>query len=194
MHDAPRPDRRQRHHRHADLPLAGAGQRRTDRAGHRPLRRRHPPVRDAHRRAAVPRRLADGDGVAHRDTPVPPLTDKRPDVPTVWSARSSARSRRPAGRCADADEMRAALADAVPAPWAAPSRPPRRRHRSSPAHASSRCRPRRPAAVAHPRSGAAPVPARPDHPADPGAARPGLVPALVGLVLSPCSARASCSR
>jgi serine/threonine protein kinase len=54
--------------------------------------------------------------LAHRDAPVPPLTDQRPDVPNrLVRTIERALEKDPARRFPDAESMRAALADAAPA-------------------------------------------------------------------------------
>jgi serine/threonine-protein kinase len=54
--------------------------------------------------------------IAHRDAPVPPLTEQRPDVPNrLVRVVERALEKDPARRFRDAESMRAALAEAVPA-------------------------------------------------------------------------------
>jgi serine/threonine-protein kinase len=62
--------------------------------------------------------------LAHRDAPVPPLAEQRPDVPNrLARVIERALEKDPADRFADAEAMRAALADAVPS-GAAPADEP----------------------------------------------------------------------
>ena len=124
--------------------------------------------------------------IAHRDAPVPPLADKRPDIPNrLVRTIERALEKDPANRFADADEMRAALADAVPAAVGTAAEPTT--ESTTPIVTSTRVLPVPAVSPSPPsrttRSGAAPVPARPDRRATRERRGRGLVPALVALVL-----------
>jgi hypothetical protein len=125
--------------------------------------------------------------LAHRDAPVPPLADKRPDVPNrLARAIERALEKNPADRFADADEMRAALADAVPVAVGAGAEPTT--ESTTPIVTSTRVLPVPQAAAPSPpsrttRAGGAAVPARPDGRPKGDQRSRRLVPGLIALVL-----------
>jgi serine/threonine-protein kinase len=125
--------------------------------------------------------------LAHRDAPVPPLVDKRPDVPNrLARAIERALEKDPTRRYHDADEMRAALDDAMAGTAGAGVEPTT--ESTTPVVTSTRILPAPASAPPAPpsrttRSGGAPVPGHPER--RPTRERSGrrLVPALVALVI-----------